>query len=55
MTISKPLRDHRGVHLIAAAAEQPAIGRKHTVSSGGGTRTHNLRINSLIQPVSEAE
>ena len=28
--------------------------RRWWVSSGGGTRTHNLRINSLIQPVSRA-
>jgi len=27
-------------------------GTAHVCSSGGGTRTHNLRINSLIQLVS---
>jgi hypothetical protein len=51
-TVLKPPRDHRGTHLVGARARPPETGFYLRVcSSGGGTRTHNLRINSLIQPV----
>jgi hypothetical protein len=46
-TVLKPPRDRRGTHLIGASADPPETGLYLRVySSGGGTRTHNLRINS---------
>ena len=48
MTI--PSRDHRGTHF--AEAEHRSRGTAiylRVCSSGGGTRTHNLRINSLFR------
>src|SRR6266542_4390014 len=45
-SVLKPPRDHRGTHFVAASA---GAGDTATYlrgsSSGGGTRTHNLRIN----------
>ena len=47
MTTLKPPRDHRGTHFIEAVAEQhDTVLYLRVCSSGGGTRTHNLRINS---------
>jgi hypothetical protein len=50
-TVLKPSRDHRGTHLAGARTRPPETDfYLQLCSSGGGTRTHNLRINSLIQP-----
>jgi hypothetical protein len=46
-TVLRPSRDHRGTHLVGARARPPETRIYLGVcSSGGGTRTHNLRINS---------
>jgi hypothetical protein len=46
-TVPKPPRDHRGTHLVGALVRPPETAfYLRFCSSGGGTRTHNLRINS---------
>ena len=47
--IPKPPRDHRGTHFSEAVRRQLDTGLYlQLCSSGGGTRTHNLRINSPL-------
>jgi hypothetical protein len=57
-TVLKPPRDHRGTHLVGARARpSETFIYLRVCSSGGGTRTHNLRINSSwprIGPASAA-
>ena len=54
-TVLKPPRDHRARHFIEALIDELDTGRYlRAYSSGGGTRTHNLRINSVIERVPEA-
>jgi hypothetical protein len=46
-SVPKPPRDHRGTHLVGALVRPPETAfYLQLCSSGGGTRTHNLRINS---------
>jgi hypothetical protein len=54
-TVGRNRRGTTGAHISSRRPPRLDTGFYLRVcSSGGGTRTHNLRINSLIQPVARA-